>query len=174
MLHMGQGGLKCHLDNNEGNLRCPWATLPNSAPPTHLQRGAQLGWGPYPATKIVLQFKHVLGGGGAEGWGGHTAPHPSSWEKATAAKLNAPPAEKAPASESEQPIVNRAASWGSGAAPRGPGAASRTPNTCSASVTPRYTQGRRMEMPYLERIRPHSQEGINPVVPSPWYQRPVN
>ena len=36
-----------------------------------------------------------------------------------------------------------------------------------------YIQGRGVKEPHLEGIRPHSQEGINKVTPSPFYQRCV-
>lgn len=74
------------------------AALPNfSLPPCP-------PWGPEPTARIILLFKQVLRGDGAQGGGGHTQ-LPRSWENATAAKPAAPPANKAPAEESEQPIV---------------------------------------------------------------------
>lgn len=67
-LKVGRGGLKCYLDSSGENLRWPWALSQTLQPPPHLHWGAELGWGPYPATRIVLLFKHVLRGGGAGGW----------------------------------------------------------------------------------------------------------
>lgn len=70
---MGRSGLKCHLEDSGEKQRGPWALFPNFAPPPCLHWGAWLGWGPYPATRIVLLFKHVLRGGGTGGWP-HSAP----------------------------------------------------------------------------------------------------
>lgn len=130
-------------------------TIPNFAPPPCLHWGAWLGWGPYPATRIVLLFKHVLRGGGAGG--GHTQ-LPRSWENATAARPAAPPANKAPAGRGIRAAHcrARAASWGTRTAPWGPGPASKDTQyllpPASSGLHPLHAQGRKMKMPHLEGI----------------------
>lgn len=159
----------------------PWATLPNSAPPTPLQqvltREPNRAGAPIQPPRLSCCSNMFCEGAVLRGGVATLAhPPPSSWEKATAARLDAPPANKAPASESEQPIVTRAASWGTGAAPQGPGPASRTPNTCSrglgrraSSPAPRGGGGR---YPVWKEFDPIPEKGLIQSLP-PHLTRPV-
>jgi hypothetical protein len=111
-----------------------WATLPNFAvpfpPPRWLFIRESGRTGPPTSHQIPSQFKHRKARGGPREGGGHIQ-LPRSWENATAAEPAAPPANKAPAEESERPIVAPGPPPGAAGCTRGPAPPPLTPNTCS-------------------------------------------
>lgn len=123
------------------------ATLPNFSLPNLSSLGTLAGLGPYQSPGLCCcSNKFFEGAVLGRGWRWlHSAPR--SWENATAAGPAAPPANKAPAEESEQLIVPP------GPPPRAPGLHPRTWPRLHGHPTPAPQGG------HLQWQPPHTQPG---------------
>lgn len=170
-LSVGQGGPNRRLESSgEGGEGL--GTVPNSAPPPRRHWGAWLGWGPYPATRIVLLFKHVLRGGSAGLGGGHPwLPDRGKMRQLQGQPPRPPTKRPPPARNQSSPLWCQGRLLGTRTAPWGPGPASEDTQyllpRASSGLRPRRTPGRR-RCPVWKELDPISaKRGINPAPPSP-------
>lgn len=161
----------------------PWATLPNSAPPTPLQqvltREPNRAGAPIQPPRLSCCSNMFCEGAVLRG-GVATLAHPPPQLVGKGDSCKA----RRPARQQSASLGIRAAHchqgrllghWGctSGTWPRLQDTQYLLPRVRQAGIFT-CTQGRGRKIPRLEGIRPHSREGINPVTPSPSHQTGVN